>query len=597
MRKKKFNPKPETLEIPERLITPAVAGILFAAAQEPEAPNEYCVQNTDTSTYQLIALDKIAPSPLNPRKRFDEESLAELAESIRLQGLLEPIIVRRPAKSHDLSSLMDTVACYEIICGERRLRAAKLAGLDPIPAIVRTGVDDRQAIELALIENLCRKDIDAIEEANAYKALQDMGWKQIDIAAKIGRAQPTIANAIRLLDLPDEVQAMVSKGEISQTHGRCLLTHKGHPDLILLEAERAKTATVKEMDYVGSETVKALKKKKLAVEFTYNTSFDKEDCADCADKLNDRYGYGCCLNPSCFKKKSKEAADAALAELQDEGGDKIPKESSLKGVPYERLGGGNLKGCSSKCEHRKKVQSQYGSGTVEVCLDPECYKRLCKEREDAENAKCLRAAQELVDRVSPAIEDPANMSKLAAMLAVKSIRDLYKSKMIVAVAAQHSIKLVEKDLDKLHYDDKPSAALRDTLAALPVETIFRFASGCLIQCEVDARANNGSGSRAVLCDWLCAETASGTPSPPAGEGRGEGDSAPTAGQQRACRVCGCTDDNCEQCVEKTGEPCHWVEPDLCSACVEPVLDEPTDISDSAPAAAKSRSRKRKGVKD
>lgn len=163
------------------------------------------------------SIDSIAPNPRQPRDTFDEEALAELAASIHELGVLQPVLVR-PAPDG-----------YELIAGERRLRAARLAGLNEVPIVV-VETDDRGSLERALVENVHRSDLNPIEEAAAYKQLMDEGGlTQEALGSKLGRNRVTIANALRLLDLPVEVQRLLTSGGLSAGHGRALLALQGNP--------------------------------------------------------------------------------------------------------------------------------------------------------------------------------------------------------------------------------------------------------------------------------------------------------------------------------------------------------------------------------
>jgi len=158
-----------------------------------------------------LKLEKIRPNPYQPRQEFDEESIKELCNSIQEKGLLQPILVRRKDKD------------YELIAGERRLRAAKLLNLKEIPAIIRQ-VDDIEALELSLIENIQRQDLNPIEEAKAFQHLMDkFGLTQEQIAQVIGKSRVTVTNILRLLKLPLEIQEEIRKGRISFAQGRLLL--------------------------------------------------------------------------------------------------------------------------------------------------------------------------------------------------------------------------------------------------------------------------------------------------------------------------------------------------------------------------------------
>jgi ParB family transcriptional regulator, chromosome partitioning protein len=165
-----------------------------------------------------VAIEQIAPSPWQPRRHFDPERLEELARAIRSQGVIEPLIVR-PV------SMLETglTARYEVIAGERRLRAARAAGLDSVPVVVRD-LDDHAALEMSLVENLIREDLNAVEEAHAFKRLgQDFGLSHEEIAARIGKSRPYVSNTLRLLDLAPEVLEMVEGGLLTAGQARPLL--------------------------------------------------------------------------------------------------------------------------------------------------------------------------------------------------------------------------------------------------------------------------------------------------------------------------------------------------------------------------------------
>ncbi|WP_028393791.1 ParB/RepB/Spo0J family partition protein [Bacillus cihuensis] len=161
-----------------------------------------------------VNIKELRPNPYQPRKVFRKETLAELRQSIELHGILQPIIARKSIKG------------YEIVVGERRFRAAKEAGLKTVPVVVRT-LDENQMMELAILENLQREDLNPIEEASAYqKLLERQGVTQEQLARRLGKSRPHVANHIRLLSLPTEIQTYISEGEISMGHGRALLSLK-----------------------------------------------------------------------------------------------------------------------------------------------------------------------------------------------------------------------------------------------------------------------------------------------------------------------------------------------------------------------------------
>ena len=161
----------------------------------------------------LLPIAQVEPGLKQPRKRFDEETLATLAESIRLHGILQPLTVRRLASGY-----------YQIIAGERRWRAAKQAGLSEVPAII-VEADDRKVMELGLIENLQREDLNPMEEAMGYQALiEEYGLTQEEAARRVGKSRPAVANALRLMALPDAIRALVEEGKLSAGHARALLS-------------------------------------------------------------------------------------------------------------------------------------------------------------------------------------------------------------------------------------------------------------------------------------------------------------------------------------------------------------------------------------
>lgn len=168
------------------------------------------MENATTNEIQDIPINEIRPNPYQPRKSFNEESLRELSESIKNHGVFQPIIVKKGIRGYDL------------IAGERRLRASKMAGLDKIPAIVKDFSDDEMR-EIALLENIQRENLTAIELAWAYKGIIDnLDIRQEDLALRIGKSRSHITNTLGLLNLPEEVQKMILNGELSMGHARVL---------------------------------------------------------------------------------------------------------------------------------------------------------------------------------------------------------------------------------------------------------------------------------------------------------------------------------------------------------------------------------------
>ena len=186
-------------------------------------------ETVDSGGVVTLRLSQIEPNRDQPRKIFSEEALNELADSIREHGVLQPLLVRPlPGGS------------YQLVAGERRWRASRMAGLQEVPVVIRE-MDEEQAMEIALIENLQREDLNAIEEATGYKQLRERyGMTQEQVAKRVGKSRPAIANVLRLLNLPQKVMDMVGEGEVSPGHARALLAFDDQ-DRIVEIAQKVKT--------------------------------------------------------------------------------------------------------------------------------------------------------------------------------------------------------------------------------------------------------------------------------------------------------------------------------------------------------------------
>ena len=213
----------------------------------------------DVQVKKTLRLSDMEPNRQQPRKAFAEEALAALADSIRQYGMLQPILVR-PYQG-----------TYQIVAGERRWRAARMLGLDEVPVIIKE-ISDGEAMEIALIENLQRENLTPMEEANGYRQLMEQyGMTQEAVAKTVGRSRSAVANALRLLQLPEEIQMLLESGAISAGHGKALLAI-ANPEKQLEAAKRAANGTL---------TVRAIEK--MAV------SPDVEPLADSADQKIDSY--------------------------------------------------------------------------------------------------------------------------------------------------------------------------------------------------------------------------------------------------------------------------------------------------------------------
>lgn len=210
-------------------------------------------QSEEASGTATLRISKIEPNPDQPRREFDLELLTELADSISRNGLIQPIAVRRS----------ENEGYYTIVAGERRWRASKMAGLSEIPAII-LDIDDKKAAEFALIENIQRKDLSPIEEAKAFRSLiEEYSLTQAEVAESVGKSRVSITNALRLLELPDEVLDLVAGEDISTGHARAILGLKNPDDMLPL----AQKAAVEDMSVRAvEEAVRRLNSKKAPTE-------------------------------------------------------------------------------------------------------------------------------------------------------------------------------------------------------------------------------------------------------------------------------------------------------------------------------------------
>ncbi|TDM10431.1 ParB/RepB/Spo0J family partition protein [Macrococcus lamae] len=210
--------------------------------------------NKGDEVVEQLRLDTIRPNPYQPRQEFEETALNELAESIKIHGVLQPIIVRNSVKG------------YDIVVGERRYRASKLAGKHDIPAVVKS-LTDKQMMELAIIENLQREDLNPLEEARSYQLMMDnLNLTQSETADRLGKSRPYIANMLRLLNLPVDIKQLINDKKISGGHGRTLL---GLKDAETMQAAAAKviseSMSVRQLEqYVKSLGDQPVKEKHVA---------------------------------------------------------------------------------------------------------------------------------------------------------------------------------------------------------------------------------------------------------------------------------------------------------------------------------------------
>ncbi len=216
---------------------------LAALIGEMDQPPQVDEPRTPVNPDRMVPIEHIARNPRNPRRQFDEGDLQDLASSIRQHGIVQPVVVR---------SVDDR---FEIIAGERRWRAAQLAGLHEIPVIVRD-VDDRTALEIAIVENVQRADLNPLEEALGYDQLiAEYGYTQNDLGGIIGKSRSHVANSLRLLKLPDPVRGMLASGELSAGHARALITTSD--PVALARTIVAKGMSVRDAERLAQNDIKA----------------------------------------------------------------------------------------------------------------------------------------------------------------------------------------------------------------------------------------------------------------------------------------------------------------------------------------------------
>ncbi|MAS94362.1 MAG: transcriptional regulator [Verrucomicrobiales bacterium] len=237
---------------PRKGLGKGLQALIKAPGTVPVATTQSDEEDTSTGErVRRVDLDKVVPSPLQPRKRFNEEHLDELVESIREHGVIQPLIVREVAGQ------------YELIAGERRWRASTKLGLEKVPVILRDA-SDRDVLEMALIENLQREDLDPLEEAEAYSRLaREFGLKQEEIAQRVGKNRATVSNAIRLLDLDEEVQLLVSRKMLSSGHAKAILGIKTKAEQrMLADMVVRKKMNVRDTEKLVSEHINGKTKSK-----------------------------------------------------------------------------------------------------------------------------------------------------------------------------------------------------------------------------------------------------------------------------------------------------------------------------------------------
>jgi ParB family chromosome partitioning protein len=280
----------------QKVVTPAAAPaapvVPAAPAAKPEPPGERIL---------LVAPDAIHPSRWQPRKHFTAEAIEELAQSIREKGVLQPLTVRRTG---------DT---FELIAGERRWRASQAAGLKVIPVRVVTA-GDQQALEMALIENLQREDLNIIEEAEGYRQLADtFALTQEQIAQRVGKARASVTNALRMLELPEPVRRMVSEGRVAPGHAKVLLGLEiAHEQEVLAGRVAQEGLSVRTLERIVGRLKKAPRKPRAE-----KSDLPADYLRDLTDRLHRHFGTGVRLTPVRTLANGKKTHGTLEVEFYD----------------------------------------------------------------------------------------------------------------------------------------------------------------------------------------------------------------------------------------------------------------------------------------
>jgi ParB family chromosome partitioning protein len=277
-----------------------------------------------------VEVDRIRPNPFQPRREFDEGRLQELADSVKMYGVLQPLVVTRKEIARDDGSFTSE---YELISGERRLRAARLAGLAQVPVLIRSAEEsDREKLEMAIIENLQREDLNVIDRARAFKRLVDeFGLKHTEIGRKIGRSREYVSNTVRILSLPEEMIVAVTEGRISEGHTRPLLMLIDRPEeqKTLFQDMLTRRVTVREAELTSRR-----------IAFERARKIDKNvdpEVSELEDKFKETLGTRVCIERHL--KGGKLSIDffttedlRAILNILEKGKEKVGESEAVKEV-------------------------------------------------------------------------------------------------------------------------------------------------------------------------------------------------------------------------------------------------------------------------
>lgn len=290
---------------------------LDALIHERENEEQIMESETESAGPMELPIDQIKPNPWQPRRTFAPEALEELTASIREMGLLQPLLVRH------------TDAGYELIAGERRLTAAKAAGLTSIPVILKN-YTDCEALEVALVENLQRQDLNILEEAEGYQALTDQfKLTQEQIAQRVGKGRATIANALRVLNLPEKIQSLLRTGQLSTGHAKVLLgLHIDTEQILLADRTVREGLSVRALEQVIAKLNRPPKKERVR-----RADIPESHLRYLSDKLYRHFGTGVHLTPCATLSNGKKTKGSL--EIEFYSNDDLDRILTLLGLTEE----------------------------------------------------------------------------------------------------------------------------------------------------------------------------------------------------------------------------------------------------------------------
>lgn len=505
---------------------------------------------------RILLLDTIKPFGGNPRTNFDEEALKRLADDIKERGVLQPVVVR-PMKEPDGQYE------YELIAGERRWRASYMAGRTAIPAIIRMVPSNEEALEIAIIENLIREEIDPIDFANGLFALSEMGYTQAEIGEKVHLPQSAVANYFRLRKLPEAVQKHIQEGTLTRAHGVALCSYSDYPDACEALAEIAilRRATSKDLEgklrhYLAQELVEKKKdgqkiacfvhgegvRSRLPAEMLKKTEYDYDLCLDAqaANEAEAKLQQDLDAEAARQVEEARQALAAAQSDrpwttpvedsenssngfielkvpspleapavtsLVDAGKldvSKLVHMKSLRWDQYEIVSREPPAGCTEECSCRCPAVNHSGT-VITICTNPKRYKEFRAAQERVAKKEARGALKGRMSDVQNRIESGAPEVTLCAavLLAYRTLRSAGQ-KRVQAIVHRRGLALDASLASS--YDSGAEAKFRAQLMTLPVDTLLTLCVEASLQQEADNSLDYGTSASTPDIAWFLRHT-------------------------------------------------------------------------------------------